>query len=462
MDGAFTDTLAASLKKAARPELRVHRRLLLRSMIRAECRALRTAPCSAIIISPYLTSRTAEMVIGGADPATCLVLTTFDAETFATGSSSLRTLRKLIQNGFTIRAVDNLHAKVLISGNDVFIGSQNLTARGGTNLEATVHLIDDEKAVCELREESERWSAESRVITLAMIGDMEQAIAPLEKLAAELHEKAAALDEEISRKERERREAELRALLEAERRREELERQVAITAAKAAHAALQRAVEVTQAARTRVFLTLREMSSGYSGTYWTLAASSKVDMTELAFGPDGEDHRFKPRNRYLLIVPEIGRLGWPALNRTRFTVFGTGLDRTDMKFDVLGKPCRVSIDLNQDIATLPIWNVKFRLYQQTQRIGIDIKARFKLDGFEIAEVTDDPSGWLARSQLAELACDPASDLTAALRSSLLQPFKYKENSRDDLATEFCSGLGYRFTLKWRLFQNYPFFAMERR
>ena len=260
----------------------------------------------------------------------------------------------------------------------MFVGSQNLTARGGTNLEATVRLIDDEEAACELREEFRRWSAEAREITLAMIGDMEQAIAPLEKLAAELRENAAALDEEISCKERERREAELGALKEAERRREELERQAAIAAAQAAHAALQHAVEVTQAARTRVFLTLREMPSGYSGTYWTLAASSQVDLTELGFGPNGQDHRFEPRMRYLLIVPESGRLGWPALNRTRLTVFGTSLNRTNMKFDVLGKPCRVSIDLNQDIATLPTWNVKFRLYRQTPKKGIDIKARFTL------------------------------------------------------------------------------------
>jgi len=185
-------------------------------------------------------------------------------------------------------------------------------------------------------------------------------------------------------------------------------------------------------------------------------------MTELGFGLNGEDHRFKPCMRYLLIVPEIGRLGWPALNRTRLTVFETGLDRTDMKIDVLGKPCRVSIDLNQDIATLPIWNVKFRLYRQTEAIGLDIKARFALDGFEIAEVTDDPSGWLERSQLADFACDPLSNLTADLRSSLLEPFKYKGNSQGDLASEFCSGLGSWFILKWRLFQNYPFFTMERR
>ena len=133
MDGTFTDTPATSLKKTARPEFRNHRRLLLRSAIRAECRALRAAPCSAIIISPYLTSRTAETVIGGADPATCLVLTTFDAETFATGGSSLRTLRKPIENGFTLLAVDGLHAKVLISGNDVLSQPEPDRARGTTS-----------------------------------------------------------------------------------------------------------------------------------------------------------------------------------------------------------------------------------------------------------------------------------------------------------------------------------------
>ena len=56
-DFAMEDTPVTSLKKSPRPELRNHRRLLLRSAIRAECRALHAAPGSAIIISPYLTSR---------------------------------------------------------------------------------------------------------------------------------------------------------------------------------------------------------------------------------------------------------------------------------------------------------------------------------------------------------------------------------------------------------------------
>ena len=105
----------------------------------------------AVITSPYLTSPAAEAVIGCADPETTVVLTTFDATTFAAGGSSLGTVRKLMARGYRLRALDGLHAKLVVTEGAVLVGSQNLTAAGTRNLEATAR-VSDPAEVARVRE----------------------------------------------------------------------------------------------------------------------------------------------------------------------------------------------------------------------------------------------------------------------------------------------------------------------
>lgn len=148
-------------------------------------RDLERLRCNAIITSPYLTSPAAEAVVGCADPMTAVVLTTFDAATFAAGGSSLRTVRKLMALGYRLRALDGLHAKLVVTESTVLVGSQNLTAAGTRNREATAWLSDPSE-VARVREGMVPWIAASRPITAEMVDHMEGLVGSLCKLAAEL------------------------------------------------------------------------------------------------------------------------------------------------------------------------------------------------------------------------------------------------------------------------------------
>jgi hypothetical protein len=84
------------------------------------------------IISPYITLRALKTVCMSLPPGAGLeVVTTFDYDLFATGSSSLNALNFLAkQTNARSYSVDSLHAKAYICGTRALIGSANLTDRG--------------------------------------------------------------------------------------------------------------------------------------------------------------------------------------------------------------------------------------------------------------------------------------------------------------------------------------------
>ena len=96
-----------------------------------------------LLLSPYLTSRTAEAVLLTTLGKRCEVYTRFRTEDFATGASSIRTLGRLQEHGCTLYELPSLHAKVfLVPGLFASIGSQNLTRQGTLNKEATTVFTD--------------------------------------------------------------------------------------------------------------------------------------------------------------------------------------------------------------------------------------------------------------------------------------------------------------------------------
>ena len=112
------------------------------------------APKNVRIYSPYLTSDVAETVIKAADQTTAQVFTTFKAETFATGGSSIETLRSVFDSQFQIFSVPDLHAKIVITECTFFEDGH----RGRASLGKHLHIED-------LVDLVRVWSAEHIVIT---------------------------------------------------------------------------------------------------------------------------------------------------------------------------------------------------------------------------------------------------------------------------------------------------------
>lgn len=86
-----------------------------------------------IIISPYISFNTAEMLVEIIDgkQIECKVITKFERIDFIEESSSLNALKLLVENDIQVLALKELHTKLyLIDGKSCFVGSANFTHKG--------------------------------------------------------------------------------------------------------------------------------------------------------------------------------------------------------------------------------------------------------------------------------------------------------------------------------------------
>ena len=79
-----------------------HQNVYARSIIRRLAKEVKNRTDAVVFLSPYLTSRTAETVISAATSEDAEIYTTFSAENFAAGASSLKTVRLLLDAGFHV------------------------------------------------------------------------------------------------------------------------------------------------------------------------------------------------------------------------------------------------------------------------------------------------------------------------------------------------------------------------
>ena len=142
--------------------------IYLKSIVRRwkkEC----SCATDTIILSPYITSNTGEVVTSNIDINNCKIYTLFDAELFINKSSSINTLINLKKSGFTIYSLPNLHAKIVLTSNNIVtIGSQNLTNRGHKNFEATI-VTKNKKVIRKIKEKIKELIAMRVELSLAML-----------------------------------------------------------------------------------------------------------------------------------------------------------------------------------------------------------------------------------------------------------------------------------------------------
>jgi hypothetical protein len=160
-------------------QARFRKEYYFRSIDRRWREELSAASGRVLVFSPYLTSRTAELVLDCASPSRCEIHTLLSAEAFASGASSIRTLKRLLHLGFRFFQIPDLHAKVIIAGHTfASIGSQNLTSKGVTNREATV-AVSRPADVAAIAEFVQPWLARRTPITREVLADLERHIPAL-------------------------------------------------------------------------------------------------------------------------------------------------------------------------------------------------------------------------------------------------------------------------------------------
>ena len=430
-------------------------RPLLRSVLEAVGEQLRCSPeHNLIVASPYLTSTIAEDLLTGVAPSTVKILTTFRAENFASGASSLATLRRIVLAGFQLSHSDNLHAKVVSSEVFCSIGSQNLTEGGLQNREASVLIVEPARAA-EVRKELDRWLQSSHPITLSMIDDMEKQIEPLRAKFEELQAAIRDVDSSVRTAEALR----ARRLRWEKEEKERRERRALLEKTANVYSTLRSAVRSAPASG-RAFLTLQHLGSDMWSSWnshYTLLASPNVDLTQWII--DGAAEVLTKRQRYLLVAPETGKLGWPALNKTRLTRFGMDLTPQSERLRLGGHLLKVEeITFNRSLATLKDWNVKFHISRDNDQCMLFM--RFTLKGLDLEHLETGISR--NSKEFESIISTNANRLSAQLRRTLTDSFRYKSNSRGIDAQEFCDGLESRLVLRLRTYGLRRFLSLESR
>ncbi len=171
-----------------------------------------------LVLFPYLTPKTASLVLKNTEGKCCEVYTRFEIENFASGSSSLKILKELLDSGFSLYDLPKLHAKMIIIGDHfASIGSQNLTLQGTKNKEATV-VISEPREVAKIKQQVISWISERQEITQQMIEDAEKLLEPLKRDFKKFKNEAKGLNTKIADNQKEREQTGTRKQQERENR----------------------------------------------------------------------------------------------------------------------------------------------------------------------------------------------------------------------------------------------------
>ncbi|MGJ8641038.1 MAG: phospholipase D-like domain-containing protein [Opitutaceae bacterium] len=156
--------------------------LYLKSIADKWRRAVKKSEGQVVVLSPYLTSRTADSVIERVEPKRCRIYTVFSIEAFASKASSLPTIRRLHDAKYSIYHLPKLHAKIVyVEGEFASIGSQNVTRGGTQNTEASVAFTEIEDLE-QIDKSIQQWSKDALLVSEKMILEAEAKVAELQVL----------------------------------------------------------------------------------------------------------------------------------------------------------------------------------------------------------------------------------------------------------------------------------------
>jgi hypothetical protein len=391
-----------------------------------------------LVFSPYLTSSTAETVLG--EVGWCEIHLLFKAELFASGASSLLTLKKLSAARHGLFHVPDLHAKVVIDeDNFVSIGSQNLTWGGTRNREITVTLGDaaSARAVSEL---VAPWLTDRVPITDEMIADMEELVRPLKKVFARAQAMAAKAQLEFD---------------DALARRELAERLRAAEAADRASRLAEMRVSLTKRRQSvdTVFLTVVQQSRG--NRVHSCVVETDADLT--SWTVDGTFYSLQPLHRYLCILEDTGWIGWARVGRSRITYVSDAIAHDDEGLNVNGLWLTFRFYAERSIDPPYGRNVLIKLVH-CKRTICEICAWYQPGSLEVLDVMPSATS-LVSVQQADAIGDWIRENRTAFAKHLLplfvSPFKYLANLTGAQADDFFGSEGTLVNLRLVVEQGYP-------
>lgn len=384
----------------------------------------RTAATSPIkVFSPYITGRQVLRLVEGHKHSE--IYTLFDAELFLSRASDLAQLRALVEAKVNVYLLPGLHAKIVwIPGVFLSVGSQNLTFRGLKNKEATA-TVSHEPWLSHIQSELQGWIVEREPITLEMIRDMEVAVAPFRPEFQNMKANLVAVDEAVRAAETTRKRLRQEAV-ERQRQEAQWDRRLLF---KRSFKHLRTSTEMTAVVREfetgRVSLVA---APGHSFLRWAI-----------------EDNRVELRalNRYLCVVPELGRLGWARVSNGLITYFESGVRRNLTKF--LGKKCVVEWNATQRL-DLVDHNLTFKVSGHPELPDFTVTAWVAADGIEFTNEGDISKEVRRRKE----------EISSEIIRQLTQPFRYGQRLTGKMADKFLYALvGSEFEVRLARLAGHP-------
>lgn len=419
--------------------------LYLRSIDRRWRKELGAQPPTALAFSPYITPTTGESILTKLEGGKCDVYTRFEADLFASGASSIATLKKLLHHGHGLFHLPELHAKiVLIPERFASVGSQNITHRGIRNREATV-AIDDPATIQEIQKLVMPWMRTARPITEQMLSDMESLLPPLKLLYKKAQEAAAAanVEVELQRVQREK---------EQEQRREQYRERV--RRLRALRAAIDRADHSRSTAVGEV-----QYASEYRETK-SLIFDRMVDLTKWSVG--NRTLSLLRTHRYLCVMEETGKIGWARVMKKRITFIEDGVLPTEM-ISLNGRLYKLSLNATWPPLSNDGQNMEVHIISPSGYKLCTVHAVFALDSLTVLGVIRPKSAdrdWQAE-QVSEWIAANDSEFISALLPILLHSFRYKSNLRGVQANQFFGELGSKYRVRALLVNGSPVLAAKR-
>ena len=395
------------------------------------------------IFSPFVTSNTAERVLGHLG-VNCELYTVFSPDNFVTGASSIGCLRRLARAGCHIYHVEGLHAKVTLGGPEfATIGSQNLTAGGEQHKEMNVVLSSADQ-VSAIASAVEPWIAERVRVTLEDIELMEKLIHPYRRKFLALTRELKGEGFQI---------ADIQEARAASLRNKRV-------------AKLQRALRDPQS---------REFDSKYGQVKWvdtnygansncTLLAVDGFDLTWWHIKGESIDldRHLDRLNRYLCLNESDGRIGWGRVGETRITKFGLSvIGVRTLKYQDMYFP--VDMHANPSIDSSSPQNGTIVLKGVSSGERLRLHCWFSVSDLKIIRVLHlDENGTLPLSlrRLEGALTQNSKAVRNRLRQLILKPFRYEHNLIGQEANRFFGEIDTRWRLRLFVRNEIPFLVVS--
>ncbi len=406
------------------------------------------------ILSPYITSKTAENVLENTISNYCEIYTLLDFETFLNGGSSIKTLKNLINKGIKVYSIQNLHAKIiLISDKFVSIGSQNLTNQGTRNKEATFTSTDEKIVNFVEREIKKNWLNNCKEITLEMLEDIEKSIKPIKKKHKNLIGEIEKAKEFVEEQETQRK---------AERHKE-LERQQELELQKEYQKRL-----YTIRRKLEEFDKTHEVVRGHlevkGNYYWirsgvnTFIPNSIKDNDLLNWKIGKEKLALEKTYRYLALIEDTGKLAWVRVMKTRITKYENNIRWND-QIDLNNKKYQIIFRANWNKETLANYNIEINLEKKSAFYSkpekYNIQGWFDFEKLSIHKIESLES----TDELIEWGKNNKDEFEQIIIKKLLNPFKYEKNLTGSEADSFLK-TGKSYDLRVRRIKNQKFLSFK--